>query len=211
VIPGETDMDMPLTISFRRRNLPHWRVEGRPYFITIRLKNSIPAGKIAEIKAEYEKKYDELWDDEVLFNYFQRQFVKMESILDATKDNLYLSNKDVAGMIMKSIDWIEINSGWRIPASVVMPNHVHLFMVGEAAKRSLDKCLTGFKAHTAREANKILGRKGAFWCPECFDHWCRTPQKEESVKSYIKNNPAKAGLVKRAEDWPWLKMEKSSA
>ncbi len=201
-------MDMPLTTSFRRRNLPHWRVTGRPYFVTIRLKNSIPAGKLAELKAEYEKISIELQDDDVLFNVFKRRFMKMESILDAAKDNLYLSNKDVADMIIKSTEWMEINSGWRIPASVVMPNHIHLFMVGETAKRSLDKCLTGFKAHTAREANKILGREGAFWCPECFDHWCRTLQKEESVKGYIKNNPVKAGLVKKSEDWPWLRIVK---
>ncbi len=199
---------MPLTISFHRRNLPHWRVAGRPYFVTIRLKNSIPDVKLAEIKAEYDKFSAEHRDDESLFNYFQRQFMKMESILDAAEDNLYLSDRDVADMIMKSIEWIEINSGWRIPAYVVMPNHVHMFMVGESARRSLDKCLTGFKSHTGRQANKILGKEGAFWCPEYFDHWCRTPQKEESVKSYIENNPVKAGLVKKAEDWPWLKIIK---
>ena len=96
-------MDMSLTTSFRRRNLPHWRVMGRPYFVTIRLKNSIPAGKLAELKADYEKISSELQDDESLFNCFQRQFMKMESILDAAGDNLYLSNKNVADMIMKSI------------------------------------------------------------------------------------------------------------
>lgn len=200
-------MDKPQTISFRRRNLPHWRVMGRPYFVTIRLKNSIPPAILEEMSLQYEKLAIKQQGDEDVFQVFEKQFMKMEMILDSAEDNLFLNNKDVSKMVIESIEFMEEKSGWRIPASVVMPNHVHLFMVEKMEKKSLDKCLAGFKAHTAREANKILGREGAFWCPEYFDHWCRTPQKEESVKDYIKNNPIKAGFVKKYEDWPWLRIQ----
>ena len=61
------------------------------------------------------------------------------------------------------------------------------------------------KGFSARKANKILGKRGPFWAPESFDHWCRTPEKEERVMRYIRNNPVKAGLVEKPELWPWVK------
>jgi REP element-mobilizing transposase RayT len=43
------------------------------------------------------------------------------------------------------------------------------------------------------------------WVDENFDHWCRTPEKVAGVIRYIKNNPVKARLVTKSEDWPWMK------
>lgn len=40
---------------------------------------------------------------------------------------------------------------------------------------------------------------------EWFDHWCRTPGKEDGVATYIRNNPVMAGLVPRTADWPWVR------
>jgi putative transposase len=61
-----------------------------------------------------------------------------------------------------------------------------------------------FKKYTGREANRILNRKGQrFWQREWFDHWSRTPQEDDKIISYIRNNPVHAGLVENAEDWPW--------
>jgi hypothetical protein len=55
--------------------------------------------------------------------------------------------------------------------------------------------------------HKITQRKGSLWESENFDHWCRTPDSEERIKEYIRNNPVKAGLAKTPEDWKWLKIE----
>jgi putative DNA methylase len=78
-------------------------------------------------------------------------------------------------------------------------------MSGGNAKMSFNKALSSLKGFTARQANIILNKKGPFWSPENFDHWCRTPEKEESAKKYIRNNPVKAGLVSNPNDWPWLR------
>jgi len=50
--------DRPQTTSFRRRNLPHWRVAGRPYFVTFRLKGSLPKAVSASLREEYEDLLD---------------------------------------------------------------------------------------------------------------------------------------------------------
>jgi len=190
------------TVSFRRRNLPHWRVIGHSYFVTIRLKNSIPADKLHAIKILSQKiKWD---DSEDTLDIYRNQFLKMEKILDSQENHRFLEDPAIAGMIILAFNFIQEKTFWRIVSAVVMPNHIHLLMNGEKANCSLDKCLKTFKGYTGRKANQILNRDGAFWCPEYFDHWCRNAEKEESVKRYIKNNPVKARLVRNVEEWKWF-------
>ena len=193
-------MEKPRTVSFRRRNLPHWRVVSRPYFVTIRLKNSIPPDRLIEIKALSEKIYSED-DDEKILDLQRNQFLKMEQILDSQKDNRFLENPEVAEMILDAFLMVEKKTLWQITKAVVMPNHLHLLMAGEKANCSLDGCLKLLKGYIGRKANQILQRSGAFWCPEYFDHWCRTPGKIESVKKYIADNPVKGG--------DWLKIQQT--
>ena len=195
-------MEKPQTVSFRRRNLPHWRVVDRPYFVTIRLKNSIPLNRLIEIKAISEKiKSDD--DNEEILNIQRNQFLKMEQILDSQKENRFLENHEVAEMILDAFAMVEGKTLWRIATAVVMPNHIHILMIGEKANCGLDDCLKLLKGYTGRKSNQILQRNGAFWCPEYFDHWCRTPEKVEDVKRYIMNNPISAGLVTKTENWRW--------
>jgi REP element-mobilizing transposase RayT len=84
-----------------------------------------------------------------------------------------------------------------------MANHVHVFLKpkGDATIERITKHVKGF---TAREANLFLGRTGQkFWQDESFDHWSRDKDEFFRIIKYIENNPVKAGLVKRPEDWPW--------
>lgn len=84
---------------------------------------------------------------------------------------------------------------------VVMANHVHVVV---NPKSALAKITNRIKGHTAREANRILGRTASrFWKDESFDHWVRNESEYQRVCSYIERNPVTAGLVERASDWPW--------
>jgi len=62
-----------------------------------------------------------------------------------------------------------------------------------------------FKRYTARRINDVMNRQGRVWVDENFDHWCRKSDKVERVKKYIANNPVKAKLVNKSEDWKWQK------
>ncbi len=62
----------------------------------------------------------------------------------------------------------------------------------------------GLKGYVAREANLLLGRTGQrFWQIESYDHWSRSIAETKRIIAYIENNPAKAGLVAKPEDWRW--------
>jgi len=49
------------------------------------------------------------------------------------------------------------------------------------------------------------GRKesGLLWQPRFFDRPARTIKEYYEKVEYIHLNPVRAGLVERAEDWPW--------
>ncbi len=197
----------PNTTSFRRRNLPHWHVKSKPYFVTFRLKGSLPESIVNRLKRDYQNFLDSDPNQEEILIFQRKRFKTVETILDSAKNSpTYLRIPEIAQIVLESFDWLETECHWRIPAAVIMPNHVHILLVdSELATKSLERSIGIMKGFTAREANKILNRKGQFWMPENFDHWCRSADKTESVKRYIRNNPVKAGLVKNPDDWRWLR------
>jgi putative transposase len=59
------------------------------------------------------------------------------------------------------------------------------------------------QSYTATQCNRVLGRKGAFWQAETFDHFVRDADELLRVIHYIEQNPVVAGLVKEVADYPW--------
>lgn len=54
--------------------------------------------------------------------------------------------------------------------------------------------LRGIKGVSANRCNKLLGRKGAFWMDESYDHIVRDAKELAAFRHYIAENPNKAGL-----------------
>jgi putative transposase len=59
------------------------------------------------------------------------------------------------------------------------------------------------KRNTAKAANQILNRSGAFWAHESFDHYIRNQTELRRTIKYVLANPVKANLVSGWQDWPW--------
>jgi len=68
---------------------------------------------------------------------------------------------------------------------------------------SLPSILHSLKLYTAIRANRILQRSGQFWAHESYDHFVRDENQLGRIARYVLNNPLKAGLAKRWQDWPW--------
>ena len=91
---------------------------------------------------------------------------------------------------------------------VVMPDHVHLLL---AARRDRDgwpfplvDILQCLKSATAHRINKLLHCEGPVWQEESFDHVLRSDESLREKCEYIRQNPVRAGLVRRLEDYRWL-------
>jgi putative transposase len=89
-----------------------------------------------------------------------------------------------------------------------LARHGPVFLRQDAIARLVETSpsilLRSLKGHTAREANRVLGRTGEpFWQRESYDHWVRSSGEFSRIVTYIENNPLKAGLVHRAEEYLW--------
>ncbi len=60
--------------------------------------------------------------------------------------------------------------------------------------------MNSWKSYTARMANRILGRTGAFWQREYYDRLIRNENEFERAVRYVLENPVRAGL----KNWEWV-------
>lgn len=81
---------------------------------------------------------------------------------------------------------------------VIMPDHIHLFVCGDV-EFVLSKWVAGLK----RTISKALRLSGEFWQPTFFDHILRSEESYSGKWEYVLQNPVRAGLVKKSDDWPY--------
>jgi len=87
--------------------------------------------------------------------------------------------------------------------AVVMPDHVHLLFT-PYEEWSLAKITHRLKSVSAHRINAKLGRRGAVWQHESFDHILRSDESIRAKSEYICNNPVRAGLVASPDEYRWL-------
>jgi len=61
---------------------------------------------------------------------------------------------------------------YKLPAWVVMPNHVHVLLVPKPGYL-LEDIMRSWKSFTSNQANRLLKRTGRFWQEEYFDRYIR--------------------------------------
>jgi len=126
----------------------------------------------------------------------------MDRYLDVARSApVFLRQEAIAGLVVEALfQGVELGH-YRLRSFVVMADHVHVLLLPLVMPRRLVKSLKG---HTAREANRLLGRTGEpFWQRESYDHAVRDSGELTRIEAYIEKNPVKAGLVERAEDYGW--------
>ncbi len=171
-----------------RGYLPHRDEPDLTQFVTFRLADSFPE----ELREPWEK-LRQIEDD-------RQRRAQLEAWLDLGHGVCHLRDAHIAAIVAAALRHFD-GSRYRLIAWVVMPNHVHvLFEVGSIP---MAKVVQGWKRHTAREANQLLGQNGAFWQPDYWDTYMRDDEHQQRTIRYIRNNPVKAGLVTEYQDWPW--------
>ena len=199
---------MKNNLSFRKfykRRLPHIQIAGATYFITFRLANSLPIEALDKL-AEEKQLISKLPESQKEFAH-RAWFTKYDDYLDqALHGNLYLKNEQIADMVAESIQFRD-GKAYDLIAYCIMPNHGHLVCTplakSDGTYFGLTEILHSLKRHTAREANKILQRTGAFWQDESYDHFIRDNAELERIVKYVLYNPVKANLIKEQADWKW--------
>ena len=113
----------------------------------------------------------------------------------------FLLQEPIAGLVVESLYRGAELGHYQLGAFAVMANHVHTLLRPLIPPSRLLKSLKGSTAH---EANRLLDRTGTpFRQRESYDRWVRDEQEWNRIAAYIENNPVKAGIVAKAEDYLW--------
>jgi len=204
--------------------LPHYQPVGATFFVTFRLVDSLPVEVIARLKEDQNKQERILLQvqgrkdrDDRLGQQRRRYFSKFDQALDRYSSGpRWLKVTAVAKIVKDAIHYRD-GKEYDLLAYCIMPNHVHMvFRLETVGRRDslpyrVSDILENLKWYTAKEANKVFGRKGGFWQHESYDHVVRSPRELKRIIAYVLNNPVKAGLVKSWEAWKWSYVKKGVA
>ncbi len=213
---------MQLDGIFRRRQLPHWDVEGKPVFITACLDGSLSASGLTRLRhyrdeLENRPRPEKFSHDEWEHHKSKLVFQFIDQLLDHEPPVRHLEDPQLAKIVQDAFLHFT-GERYVLLAYVVMPSHHHwLFLPDEAwsitaVAESIEKgqrrtpreiISHSIQSYTATMCNRVRCASGSFWQTETFDHWVRNEDEMFRVIQYIENNPVQAGLADRPEDWPW--------
>ena len=197
--------------------LPHIYPVGATFFITFRLVDSLPQDIFQSIKTEYFEKVRKINKQEsdkklrevMIYKLKKEIFGKYDRQLDDKQyGDCHLSDAKVARILWDKI--FEYNEKYyTVEALAIMPNHVHILLdtsvqlpqnseidIAPEGYVDVPKWIQLIKGGSSFQINKYLGRKGALWHKESFDHFVRYHKDGElgRIKNYTLENSVKANL-----------------
>ncbi len=102
----------------------------------------------------------------------------------------------VAEILLETARIYHLQGTWHVHLLLLMPDHLHA-IIGMAGDAELSESVRTFKRITTRKA-------GVKWQRNYFDHRIRHDEGLKEKSDYILQNPVRAGLVAREEDWEWV-------
>jgi REP element-mobilizing transposase RayT len=118
--------------------------------------------------------------------------------IDRTKRQLSLVSSPLVESLMESARFYEARHRWYLTAFLLMPDHLHALLSFERDK-PMSRVIGDWKHFQTYQ-------HGIIWQEGYFDHRLRDDERGEQLAArinYVRQNPVAAGLVAKAEDWPW--------
>lgn len=188
-------IDPDAKIDMHKNRLPHWQQGCVFVFVTWRLADSLPKGKLeqwTEERAIWFSHHPKPWDDKTEAEYHARFSSQIDAWLDQGSGSCVLKDPANAGIVTDALRHFD-GERYEIVSFVVMPNHVHVLFRPLGSHRIGD-ILKSWKGFTAREINKQSGKSGPLWQEEYWDRLIRNERHFFKVAEYIRKNPVQAKL-----------------
>ena len=166
-----------------RGYLPHFDSPETIQFVTFRLFDSLPRALAETLAAQADN------------------LARTDHALDGGLGSCWLKEPQIAQMVEEAFLHFD-GERYHLLAWCVMPNHVHIVIEPNEA-HGLGAIVQAWKSFTAKQANRLLGRRGPFWHKDYFDRYVRDEEHLNRTVDYVENNPVKAGLARSITDWPW--------
>ena len=91
--------------------------------------------------------------------------------------------------------------GFDVTAYCFMPDHLHVLLAARHDDAEFRECMRRFKQMSAYHHRK--SRRSALWQPGYFERVLRNDEATGAVVRYILENPVRAGLTQRFQDYPF--------
>ncbi len=178
-------LDPDREIRKHGQELPHWQQGDSVQFVTFRLGDSLPVGKLRtwrEERGTWLKFHPKPWTPEVERDHQKRFIGKLEAWLDEGAGSCLL--KDPENRIFLR-DALMAFQGEKVEhhSWVIMPNHVHVLFTPNLL---LEKLMQAWKGVSARRIGK-----GKIWQKNYRDTLIRDGEHFANAVRYIRRNPAK--------------------
>jgi len=200
--------------EYYRRNLPHLQPRGATFLVNYRLAGSLPQEILDQLRLEAERLEKRLLliqdpNERLAVRDLEqrRLFGKWDDELHKSQTGPYWLKEDrIAEIVVNSIRYRD-GEWFDLLAYCIMPNHGHVVLTphkkSDDADYGLNQINHNIKRNSAKQANDALGRSGAFWQHESWDHFAREESELQRIIKYVLLNPVQAGLVKHWQDWKW--------
>jgi len=113
----------------------------------------------------------------------------------------YLASDRVHRSFVKFGQRAQVEFGIAVGRYVMLPDHLYLF-VALPDNVDLGDWNGTLKRFLAR-AVEAAGSSDPIWQRGFFDHLLRSSESYSEKWNYVRENPVRAGLVSRADDWPY--------
>jgi putative transposase len=113
-----------------------------------------------------------------------------------------LQSDRMAGLLLNVLQDNRSQERFLLHEFVIMPNHFHL-LITPAAHVALEKALQFIKGGFSYRVKKELNENFAIWQAGFTNHRIRGREDYQRHRSYIWQNPVKAGLSPRPELFPY--------
>ncbi len=107
-----------------------------------------------------------------------------------------LAEADRGEAVLESVRYRWRLGHWYPHLFLLMPDHAHA-LLSFASDRPLQKTVSDWKHWTAAKLSVA-------WQVDFFDHRLRGEESFTQKAAYISANPVRAGLVSRADEWPYV-------
>lgn len=198
-------MPPPHTTLFCRGKLPHWEVQEGRYFVTVRLRDSLPQEVVLRLREIYQNLQSISPQSEEFSNLQRVYFRMMEKYLNAGSGSCALRDSSLASIVA---DELQALDDWqvKVPHYSIMPNHWHALIIPPSTPtRPLATIMKRIKGRSGLRISRTREQSGPVWQREWFDHWIRNDTEWAKTIRYIQNNPVKAHLVTRWQDHHWTR------
>jgi putative transposase len=91
-------------------------------------------------------------------------------------------------------------AAWMVGSYVIMPDHLHLFAMPSDERFTIERWLQFWKS----QFTKGHGHMDWEWQPYAFHHRLRNSDDPRKQLVYMRENPVRAGLVRKGEEWRFM-------